>query len=177
MGKSSVPEAWLNPVGSPKLRADTCPLIFNWTQKKRHVVSFLIVRKVSVRFRNVVRLAFQARPFHRLKIGGAADDHFPAADHNHDVANPGSRITSDGNRRRREPLGHDLSSRTTPEGSPHPQVKVRLRFGLLNGEPSSVEVATRCLSYCASGSCREATLSRYEGSHGGTAFPRTKIAT
>jgi len=70
MGKSSVPEAWLNPVGSPKFRADTCPLIFNWTQKKRHVVSFLIVRKVSVRFRNVVRLAFQARPFHRLKIGG-----------------------------------------------------------------------------------------------------------
>src|SRR5260370_38764546 len=53
MGKSSVPEAWLNPVGSPKFRADTCPLIFNWTQKKRHIVSFLIVRKVSVRFRKM----------------------------------------------------------------------------------------------------------------------------
>jgi hypothetical protein len=131
MGKSSVPEAWLNPVGSPKFRADTCPLIFNWTQKKRHVVSFLIVRKVSVRFRNVVRLAFQARPFHRMKTGGAADDHFPAADHNHDVANPGSRITSDGNRRRREPLGHDLSSRTTPEDRPIPKSKCDCDSGYL----------------------------------------------
>src|SRR5260370_16447831 len=100
MGKSSVPEAWLNPVGSPKFRADTCPLIFNWTQKKRHVVSFLIVRKVSVRFRNVVRLAFQARPFHRMKIGGAANDNFPAPDHHPSTPNPQTPLTPLGNPRR-----------------------------------------------------------------------------
>ncbi len=34
-------------------RSDTCPLVFNSTQKKRHVVSFLIVQKVSVRFRKM----------------------------------------------------------------------------------------------------------------------------
>src|SRR6266481_1737711 len=43
----------------PKFRADTCPLIFNWTQKKRHVVSFLIIRKVSGRFRNFVRATWR----------------------------------------------------------------------------------------------------------------------
>src|SRR5258708_34549014 len=44
---------------SRSFRADTCPLIFNWTQKKRHVVSFLIIRKVSGRFRNFVRATWR----------------------------------------------------------------------------------------------------------------------
>src|SRR5258708_1486549 len=83
-----------------------------WAQKKRHVIVGLpVVRKID-RFRNTIRLAFQARPFHRLRVARTADNHLLAANNNHDVANPGSRITSDGNRRRSEPLGHDLSSRS-----------------------------------------------------------------
>jgi hypothetical protein len=76
-------------------------------QKKRHVAGFLVVRKVGSRFGNIVGLTFQARPFHGLRVAGAAENHFLAANHNHDVANPGSRITSDGNLRRSELLGHD----------------------------------------------------------------------
>jgi hypothetical protein len=57
------------------------------------------VRKVGSRFGNIVGLAFQARPFHGLRVAGAAENHFLAANHNHDVADPGIRITSDGNLR------------------------------------------------------------------------------
>jgi len=55
----------------------------------------------------MVGLTFQARPFYGLRVAGAADNHFLAANNNHDVADPGSRITSDGNLRRSELLGHD----------------------------------------------------------------------
>jgi hypothetical protein len=77
-----------------------------WAQKKWHVAGFLVVRKLGGGFRNFIRLTFQARPFHRLRIAGAAENHFLAASHHHDVANAGSRITSDGNHRRSELLGH-----------------------------------------------------------------------
>src|SRR6266853_6202652 len=77
------------------------------TQKKRHVAGYLVVRKVDSRFGNIVGLTFQARPFHGLRVAGAAENHFLAANNNHDVADPGSRITSDGNLRRSELLGHD----------------------------------------------------------------------
>ncbi len=39
MGKSSVPEAWLNPVGLPKFSRGHL-LIFNWTQKRGHLLIF-----------------------------------------------------------------------------------------------------------------------------------------
>src|SRR5437667_5263857 len=77
------------------------------TQKKWQVAGFLVVGEVGSRFGNIVGLTFQARPFHGLRVAGAAENHFLAANHNHDVADPGSRITSDGNLRRSELLGHD----------------------------------------------------------------------
>src|SRR5712664_193562 len=77
------------------------------TQKKWQVAGFLVVGEVGSRFGNIVGLTFQARPFHGLRVAGAADNHFLAANNNHDVADPGSRITSDGNLRRSELLGHD----------------------------------------------------------------------
>jgi hypothetical protein len=71
------------------------------TQKRWHVAGFLVVRKVDSRFGNIVGLTFQARPFHGLRVAGAAENHFLAANHNHDVADPGIRITSDGSLRER----------------------------------------------------------------------------
>src|ERR1700692_2898894 len=67
------------------------------------------VRKVGSRFGNIVGLTFQARPFHGPSVAGAAENHFLTANHNHDVADPGIRITSDGDLRRSEPLGHGVS--------------------------------------------------------------------
>ncbi len=41
-----------------------------------------------------------------MTIVTAAENHFPAANHNHDVANRRSRMMSDGNRRRHVFAGH-----------------------------------------------------------------------
>jgi hypothetical protein len=55
---------------------------------------------------NFVRFAFQARPLDGMRIARTAQNHFPAANHDYDVANPGSWITPDGNFRRRVFVGH-----------------------------------------------------------------------
>ena len=75
-----------------------------WTQKKWDVVGFLVVWRVHLGFRYFIRLTFQAGPFHRLRVARTANNHLLTANHDYDVANPGSRITSDGNLRRREHL-------------------------------------------------------------------------
>ena len=55
---------------------------------------------------NFVRFAFHARTFDGMRIARTAQNHFPAANHDYDVANPGSWITPDGNFRRRVFVGH-----------------------------------------------------------------------
>ena len=55
------------------------------TQKKWQVAGFHVVGEVGSRFGNIVGLTFQARPFHGLRVAGAADNHFLAANNNHDL--------------------------------------------------------------------------------------------
>jgi hypothetical protein len=62
-------------------------------------------RKFGRWFRNFIRIAFQARPFQGFGIARTADNHLPVANHN-DVANLGSQMTSNGDHRRSELLGH-----------------------------------------------------------------------
>jgi hypothetical protein len=71
--------------------------------KKWNVVGFL-VWEIRLRFRYFIGLTFQAGPFHRLSVGRTANNHLLSANHDYDVANPGSRITLDGNLRRGEHL-------------------------------------------------------------------------
>ena len=88
-----------------------------WAQKKRHVVVGLpVVRKID-RFRNTIRLAFQACPFQGMGVARTADNHLLAANYNHDVANPRSRITSDGHSRRRKLLSHGRVAKSFPGGT------------------------------------------------------------
>jgi hypothetical protein len=88
-----------------------------WAQKKRHVVVGLpVVRKID-RFRNTIRLAFQACPFQGMGVARTADNHLLAANYNHDVANPRSRITSDGHPRRRKLLSHGRVAKSFPGGT------------------------------------------------------------
>jgi len=77
-----------------------------WTQKKWQVAGFLIGRKARMRFGNFVCLTFQARPSHCLAIVTAAENHFLAANDNHDIANRRIRITPDRNFRRSVFAGH-----------------------------------------------------------------------
>ncbi len=72
-------------------------------QKGRHLIAGFDARH---RLRNFVGLAFQTRPFKRLRIVRAAVHHFLAANHDYDVANQGSAIASDGNLWRRKLIGH-----------------------------------------------------------------------
>jgi hypothetical protein len=76
------------------------------TQKKWDVVGFLVVRKVRIGFRYFIRLTFQARPFHGLRVAMEAKNHLLTANHDYDVENLGSQMTSDGNLRRGELLAH-----------------------------------------------------------------------
>src|SRR5258707_6514514 len=88
-----------------------------WAQKKRHVVVGLpVVRKID-RFRNTIRLAFQACPFQGMGVARTADNHLLAANYNHDVANPRSRITSDDHPRRRKLLSHGRVAKSFPGGT------------------------------------------------------------
>src|SRR5258708_3503816 len=88
-----------------------------WAQKKRHVVVGLpVVRKIE-RFRNTIRLAFQACPFQDMGVARTADNHLLAANYNHDVANPRSRITSDDHPRRRKLLSHGRVAKSFPGGT------------------------------------------------------------
>jgi hypothetical protein len=73
--------------------------------KKWNVVGFLVLWKVRLGFRYFIRLAFQARPFHCLRVAMTAKNHLLTANHDYDVANLGSQMTSDGNLRRGELLG------------------------------------------------------------------------
>jgi len=75
------------------------------TQKKWNVVGFL-VWEIRLRFKYFIGLTFHAGPFHRLSVGRTANNHLLSANHDYDVANPGSRITSDGNLRWGEHLAH-----------------------------------------------------------------------
>src|SRR5258706_6048123 len=77
-----------------------------WTQKKWQVAGFLIGWKARMSFGNFVCLTFQARPLHRLAIVTAAENHFLAANDNHDIANRRIRITPDRNFRRSIFAGH-----------------------------------------------------------------------
>jgi hypothetical protein len=97
-------------------------------QKKRHVAGLVVVRKIDW-FRNFIRLAFQASPFQGVGIARTADNHLLAANNNHDVANPGSRITSDGYYRRSKLLGHGrvANSRWDRRNRPKPAVPVEPR--------------------------------------------------
>src|SRR5450631_1256906 len=76
------------------------------TQEKRPVAGFSLRCNVDIRLRNFVRLAFQARPSHRLAIVTAAENHFLAANDNHDIANRRIRITPDRNFRWSVFAGH-----------------------------------------------------------------------
>jgi hypothetical protein len=77
-----------------------------WMQKKWQIAGFLIGRKARIRFGNFIGLTFQARPSHRLAIVTAAENHFLAANDNHDIANRRIRITPDRDFRRRVFAGH-----------------------------------------------------------------------
>src|SRR5258707_2679217 len=72
-------------------------------KKRWDVVGFLVVRKVRIGFRDFIRPTFQARPFHGLRIA-ITKNHLLTA--NHDVANLGSQMTSDGNLRRGRTSAH-----------------------------------------------------------------------
>jgi len=80
-----------------------------WAQKKWDVVW-----RVRLRFRYFVRLTFQAGPCHRVRVARTANNHLLTANHDYDVANPASRITSDGNLRRGEQLAHGLLNESQP---------------------------------------------------------------
>jgi hypothetical protein len=80
-----------------------------WAQKKWDVVW-----RVRLRFRYFVRLILQAGPCHRVRVARTANNHLLTANHDYDVANPGSRITSDGNLRRGEHLAHGLLKESQP---------------------------------------------------------------
>ena len=77
-----------------------------WTQKKWQVAGFLIGRKARMRFGNFVCLTFQARPSHCLAIVTAAENHFLAANDNHDIANRRIPIAPDLDFRRSVFAGH-----------------------------------------------------------------------
>jgi hypothetical protein len=127
-------------------------------QKKRLVAGLVVVRKIDW-FRNFIRLAFQASPFQGVGIARTADYHLLAANNNHDVANPGSRITSDGYYRRSKLLGHGrvANSRWDRRNRPKPAVPVgpraagsypRLRLDLTHARFRS------CGVWGAKGKCR-----------------------
>jgi hypothetical protein len=75
-----------------------------WTQKKWQ--GFLIGWNAGIRFGNFVCLTLHARPSHRLAIVTAAENHFLAANDNHDIANRRILITPDHNFRRSVFAGH-----------------------------------------------------------------------
>ncbi len=75
-------------------------------KKRWDVVGFLVVRKVRIGFRYFIRPTFQARPFHGLRIAITAKNHLLTANHDYDVANLGSQMTSDGNLRRGRTSAH-----------------------------------------------------------------------
>jgi hypothetical protein len=87
-------------------RSPASKINFIWVQKKWQVAGFLIGRKVRITFGNFVCLTFQARPSHRLAIVTAAENHFLAANDNHDIANRRIRVTPDRDFRRRVFAGH-----------------------------------------------------------------------
>ena len=76
---------------------------FYLNPKKWQVV---IGRQVRIRFWNFVCLTFHARPSHRLAIVTAAENHFLAANDNHDIANRRILITPDRNFRWSVFAGH-----------------------------------------------------------------------
>jgi len=103
-------------VGKSSVRSGSVSISIR-AQKKRHVVvGFPVVRKID-RFRNTMRLAFQACPFQGMGVARTADNHLLAANFNHDVANPRSRITSDGHPRRRKLLSHGRVAKSFPGGT------------------------------------------------------------
>jgi len=51
-----------------------------------------------------------------MGVARTADNHLLAANYNHDVANPRSRITSDGHPRRRKLLSHGRVAKSFPGG-------------------------------------------------------------
>ena len=69
---------------------------------------------VDIGLRNFVGLTFQARPSHRLAIVTAAENHFLAANDNHDIANRRIRIIPDRNLRRSVIAGHATCPRAFP---------------------------------------------------------------
>ena len=71
-----------------------------------HLIDIFIVCRFNLNLENIIGLALQTRPFERLRIGLATQNHFSAPNHNRHLVNRGSLMTSDSNSRRREPLGH-----------------------------------------------------------------------
>src|SRR6476620_11207336 len=53
--------------------------------------------KVPIGFKYFIRLTFQARPSHGLSVARTANNDLLATNHDYDVANLGSQMTSDGN--------------------------------------------------------------------------------
>jgi hypothetical protein len=108
------------PLAAVGKSSDRCPRSVSISiraQKKRHVVvGFPVVQKID-RYRNIIRLAFQACPLQGMGVARTADNHHLAANFNHDVANPRSRITLDGHPRRRKLLSHGRVAKSFPGGT------------------------------------------------------------
>jgi hypothetical protein len=113
------------------------------TQEKWQVTGFSLGCNVDIGLRNFVCLTFYAGPSHRLAIVTAAENHFRAANDNHDIANRRIPITPDLDFRRRVFAGHrkiSLCSKAVSI-SPSPDKETAARNRLSPGRRLTCESA------------------------------------
>src|SRR5260370_21555660 len=99
-------------------------------QKKRRVVGLPVVRKID-RFRNIIRPAFQARPFQGMGVARTAENQFLATNHNPDVASFERGVTIYNQQVRahnhHSDFGNPALSLTTPTSTARPDHVQKIR--------------------------------------------------